>query len=194
MLEKFQQIPFWQKLLAVVVILLIVGFLYYNYVYKEKEKDIANLEKQLNSLIVENTEARKMENELPNLERKIQDLEFNLNYLTEILPTEREIESFLNDLYRMALRNNLRVPNWIKQPETDYQEFLMMIPMKVDATGSYHDLRRFFENLSQTTRIVNIVNLDLKIEQRRGGPGQIVAKFDLTTFRFKAEEVEGEMN
>ncbi len=183
MLEKYQQFPFWQKLIAIIVILAIIGFLYHNYVYKEKVSKIASMEKELNSLIVENTEARKMENELPNLERKIQQLEFNLEHLKEILPTDSEIERFLAGLYQTALKNNLRVPVYQKQPDADYEEFLIKVPMKYEANGKYNDLRRFYEALAQSTRIVNILNLDLKLEKKGG----IVAKFELTTFRFKPE-------
>jgi len=183
MLEKYQQIPFWQKLVAIIVILAVAGFLYNNYVYKEKVNQIASLEKQLNALIVENTEAKKMENELPNLERKIQQLEFNLEHLKEILPTDSEIERFLAGLYQTALKNNLRIPVYQKQPDANYEEFLIKVPMKYEARGRYNDLKRFYEALAQSTRIVNILNLDLKLEKAGG----ITAKFELTTFRFKPD-------
>lgn len=188
MLEKYQQFPFWQKLLAVVAIVLIAGFLFYNYSYKEKEEEMERLERQLNSLMVENAEARKMEQELPNLEAKIRALEFDLQHLSEILPTEREAETFLASLYQRALSNNLLIPIYEKRPDTPYQEYLIKIPMRYEATGSYHDLRRFFEALAQATQIVNIINLDLQIETRRTGR-TINAKFDLTTFRFVGDDM-----
>lgn len=188
MLEKYQQIPFWQKLLAVLGVLIIVVFLYYNYSHKPKEEEISRLERQLNNLLVENTEARKMENELPNLEANIQQLEFTLRHLTEILPTDREIDTFLTGLHQTALKNNLIVSEYRKQPDSAYQEFLIRVPMRYRVSGQYHDLRRFFEALATTTRIVNIMNLDLQIQARsRDARGGINASFDLTTFRFKAD-------
>jgi len=183
MLEKYQTLPFWQRLVVVIALLIIIGGVFYQYMYKPKQKEITQLTSEFNKLRVENTEARKMEKELPNLEMNLQRLQFKLDAIKEILPSEKEIETFLNQFYQTALKFNLKVLKYSKRPEASYEEFLIKVPMEVEARGQYQNLRRFFKELAGSTRIVNVYNLKLKI----GKGNKIVAGFEITTFRFKME-------
>ena len=61
----------------------------------------------------------------------------------------------------------------------------------MEVRGSYHQIARFFRNVSELQRIVNVENLSIAPDKDKGGgdgmgaaPPKLRAKFVAATFRF----------
>jgi Tfp pilus assembly protein PilO len=64
--------------------------------------------------------------------------------------------------------------------------------VRIEVRGSYHAITKFFKNLSELPRIVNVENLSLSIEKAEVGISpRLHAKFVAATFRYRDSGPEG---
>ncbi len=62
--------------------------------------------------------------------------------------------------------------------------FYAEVPIALEFYGSYHELATFFDRLSRLSRIVNITQLDMKLESNSGDRPKLQIKGVATTFQF----------
>jgi len=65
-------------------------------------------------------------------------------------------------------------------------ELYIRIPVRIEVRGSYHTITKFFKNLSELPRIVNVENLSLSVEKAElGASPRMRARFIAATFRYR---------
>jgi type IV pilus assembly protein PilO len=136
-------------------------------------------------------EARKREylayrNELTQLQQEQREL-------LKALPKKAEIPTFLSNIQEQAELAGLEVVTLTIEGETP-QELYIRIPIRIEVRGSYHTITKFFKNISELPRIVNVENLALSTEktgQEIGGIPRLRARFVAATFRFRDTGNEG---
>jgi type IV pilus assembly protein PilO len=104
-----------------------------------------------------------------------------------ILPQEAEIPGFLDDLNRLAELSGLQVGSVSPFPERA-ESFYFRVPVQLTVTGRYHQLAKFFYNISRLERAINMENIT--IGMHAGGESdeiRLVVGVLATTFRRKDE-------
>lgn len=77
-----------------------------------------------------------------------------------VLPVTAEIPAFLDDLNRLAELSGLETSSVTPQPETA-DKFYIGVPVSLEIRGKYHQLAKFFYNVSRLERAINMQDLQL---------------------------------
>ena len=107
------------------------------------------------------------------------------------MPKRAEIPSFLASVQEQGELVGLEVLSVDIGQETP-QDLYLRIPVKMEVRGTYHQIARFFRNVSELQRIVNVENLTLGpdkdkvvgIDLQGSSPPKLRARFVAATFRF----------
>jgi type IV pilus assembly protein PilO len=130
-----------------------------------------------------NYETRKREyqayrTELTQLQQEQRDL-------LKALPKKAEIPTFLSNLQEQAELAGLEIMSLAIDAENP-MELYIRIPVRIEVRGTYHSITKFFKNLSELPRIVNVERLSLAIEKvEMGSSPRMRAKFVAVTFRYR---------
>ena len=102
-----------------------------------------------------------------------------------VLPQNAEIPAFLDDLNRLAELSGLETASVTPQPETP-ENFYISVPVELEIRGKYHQLAKFFYNVSRLERAINMQNLVLVPKDQAGSsPESLSVSVRATTFRRK---------
>lgn len=183
-----KNLPPWGQ--AAVAVGMAVGIVLAGHMFfpnlNEMSKGIQAKTRQLDDLEATIKRGRLVEENLPKIEKEIENLHAKLDDLRQILPTEPETGDLLAWIKNLADQSNLELkkfaPGGLKPVADTYKEF----PISMDIVGGYHDLGIFFDRISKYSRIININNV--LINRNTTGPKSIRSTFEATTFIYVDNE------
>lgn len=147
----------------------------------ERETKLAELNEQVEK-------GRRAERLLPQFRAEVAQLEADLERLLRILPARRNTPELLRQIRGLTEQGDFNILRFDPRSFVDrgfYDEW----PINISLEGGYHNLARFFDEISRLSRIYNIHNLQLRtLRQRRGDsrPGHTLsADFQALTFIYK---------
>ena len=112
--------------------------------------------------------------------------------LLKALPKKAEIPTFLSNLQEQAELAGLEIVALTIEAENP-MELYIRIPVRIEVRGSYHSITKFFKNLSELPRIVNVEDLTLSVEKvELGVSPRMRARFVAATFRYRDQEGSSE--
>ncbi len=183
--QQFAKLPSSSKLLILAVMLVLLGMAYYSLFHASLTEQLdaaatrkVNLEQQLAEAKGLKAQFLKLREEVEA--RKVTDLEN-----TRILPENAEIATMLAELNRIAELSGLTIQAVEPRPETASQ-FYYRIPVNLVLSGRYHQLAKFFHNVSRLQRAINMENITLSDPQEKGDGLVLRVRVLATTFRRKA--------
>jgi type IV pilus assembly protein PilO len=120
---------------------------------------------------------------LDELKVRLTSLDDALKVALTFLPETREIPELLTQISQLGSTAGLEFRLFKPEPEKS-AEFYAEVPVSLAILGGFHDIARFFDHLSQLTRIVNVT--DIKISRTKGSADSqtLATNCLLTTFRF----------
>jgi type IV pilus assembly protein PilO len=131
----------------------------------------------------DNYEKRKREYQAYRTE--LTQLQLEQRELLKALPKKAEIPTFLSNLQEQAELAGLEIVSLTIEAENPMALYIR-IPVRIDVRGTYHSITKFFKNLSELPRIVNVENLSLTIEKAELGTSpRLRARFIAATFRYR---------
>jgi type IV pilus assembly protein PilO len=154
-----------------------------------KNKEIKALESKIQAQENEIAKSQAKAEKLTELIAENQRLRNRLNELKEQLPEEKEVSDLLKQVSDLGIASGLRILLWKpEQRVTHLSGIVYEIPVKVELSGSYHNLGYFFSSLTRLNRIVNIS--DIKLGDPKPAKDSTVLKvtFAATTFSAIPEE------
>jgi type IV pilus assembly protein PilO len=80
--------------------------------------------------------------------------------LSKILPTTTEYPAFLSAVQSAANLSGVSLGAWTPTQEVAGQ-YYARVPMKVELSGRFHQIARFFYNVGQLDRIINMENISI---------------------------------
>jgi len=164
---------------AVVLITLINFFMFVSPV----EDRIVNLASQQRSLDLQFAEKQEIAQNLNERRREMEVLEQKLAEALTELPESRDIEEILGQMNDIGQKVGLEISNVVPGTESN-AEFFARIPIKMEVTGNYHEIARFFHEMSQMRRIVNVNDINLGGAAVANDKVRLKSTFMATTFRF----------
>jgi len=149
-----------QKVLifALTFLLLCVSFYYLK--YKPQAERIKSLKTEIAGQAKRLAELKQAAAQAKALEAEIAKMEEEFSQLVKLLPDQREIPGLLDNISRLVSQAGLEQISFQPQPEKP-QEFYAAIPVRLELTGSYHELGVFLDRVSKLDRIVKVENLVL---------------------------------
>jgi type IV pilus assembly protein PilO len=131
----------------------------------------------------DNYEKRKREYQAYRTE--LTQLQQEQRELLKALPKKAEIPTFLSNLQEQAELAGLEIVSLTIEAENP-MELYIRIPVRIEVRGTYHSITKFFKNLSELPRIVNVEDLALSVEKADLGTSpRMRAKFVAATFRYR---------
>lgn len=102
--------------------------------------------------------ARKAEHSYQKDLEELADRQERQRELNKILPADTEYPAFLSSVQNVANVAGISLSAWTPQEEVP-EEFYARVPMRIEIDGRYHQVAKFFYNVGQLDRIINIENI-----------------------------------
>lgn len=166
-------------------VVLLLGAVYYFLFYSDLAADINSAHQMQAQLSQERESYEKRKKEYVAYREELKKLQDEQRELLKALPKRAEIPTFISNIQEQAELSGLEVLNMKIDSEIP-EELYIKIPVAMEIRGGYHAMTKFFKNVSELRRIVNIENLGIVIESKpeETGPPKLKAKFVAATFRY----------
>lgn len=178
----FATLPSSNKVLILMIIngVLIVGYYLIVHINLSDEIEQAQSRTQLLQRTLQQAQARQQE--YLKLREELASREALDRQYQRVLPVKSEMAAFLGDLDRLTELSGLRVEHVQPQPDRK-EEFYIKVPVELGLSGKFHQLAKFFYNVSQLERAVNMENLALTQPKAEGEDIILSVQVMATTFR-----------
>jgi type IV pilus assembly protein PilO len=185
LITKLMRLKAPLKAAVTVVVIALFGAVYYFLFYTDLAQDIASATQGQAQLKQERESYEKRKKEYVAYREELKKLQEEQRELLKALPKKAEIPTFISNIQEQAELSGLEVLN-IKIENEVPEELYIKIPVAMELRGTYHSMTKFFKNVSELRRIVNIENLGLTAESKpdEQGPPKLHAKFIAATFRY----------
>ncbi len=188
---KLENLPRSAQLLIfaglMIALLTVFYFLYLSDWIKQRDA----LQAEVQQLQAAVAQSAAVEAQLSRFKKDLAQLEDRLELLRAILPAQKETPTVLRSVQDMASSSNLKISKFTPQPVVP-RAFYSDWPIQMQVEGSYDALGRFFEKVSEATRIINVGNISIKgIDGSTDFNRTLTATCTATTFVFREEQVVG---
>ncbi|MGB5702885.1 MAG: type 4a pilus biogenesis protein PilO [Polyangiales bacterium] len=181
--DTFVGLPGWGKGLVLAGVLVLLSVAYYAVVQSSISSDLALAQTQKQQLQDQIRDAERREKQYLELTQELANRESADRQNRRILPENAEIAAFLQDLNRVAELSGLTIRLVEPRPE-QRQELYSKIPVVLALKGRFHQVTKFFYNVSKLDRAISMENI--RMTQPKLLPsGEMVVGVDVraTTYR-----------
>jgi type IV pilus assembly protein PilO len=186
LLERIASTPLVAKIgiLLAVIALMLGGYYYFYYSEQLDEKD--QLVGEASKLEKEKKEYEKRKQEYLAFRNEVNALLEQQKDQLRVLPKRDDIEQFIESVQAQIELSGLSKVSSVREAAQPVEMYLK-IPIRMSLAGTYHQINRFFKNVGDLKRIVNIEDLQLSPSTDANGPANVnllKANFVATTFQF----------
>lgn len=154
------RLPLGVRVLVGVLMMTLVGVAYYVIFYSELSGRIAGEKAREGQLTSELSDVRKAEFAYQKDLTELTERQQRQRELNKILPTTSEYPAFLSAVQNVANVSGVALTAWSPNPEVP-EKFYARIPMRVELSGRFHQIEKFFYGVGQLDRVINIENISL---------------------------------
>ena len=192
-LEDVLDLPAKQKMLGLVGVLVLLGFLDWTYWYGPRQGDLGEVRKQVAQRRAELDQRRAKANARDAAERELRELNAELKRAQARLPDQREIADLLSSVAASGRAAGLDITLFRQKPEVIH-DFYAEVPVEMQMRGTYHDVVTFLDRVKRLDRIVNVGDIQLKKPAIEDERVMLEASCTTTTFRFLDEAERQRIN
>jgi type IV pilus assembly protein PilO len=191
-LQKLLRLKTPVKIAATAGLVALIGVVYYMLFYMDMQDQIKAGEVEQRRLVGEKEDYEKRKKEYLAFRNELTQLQQEQRELLKALPKRAEIPTFLSSIQEQAELAGLEVMNLTIESESP-AELYVRIPVRIEIRGSYHTITKFFKNVADLPRIVNVENLALSLEKAADDTGSplLRARFYAVTFRYNDQPEAG---
>ena len=174
-----------RKLILVLVVVVLIFGLYWQFAYKGKARTINRLRSDLSNKQAKLNENEAIARNLPRFKEEVGKLNAQLAKVVQELPNSREIPNLLETISNLGAVNGLEVV-YIK-PQNDVDKgFYAEVPISIKVKGGYHEMGLFLDALSRLPRIINVSDITMGNVREDERSGVIVLDISAlaTTYRY----------
>lgn len=184
--QTFAAQPTPIKIVLGVFIVGVVSALYYFALHAPLEEAIAGQRTAQARLENELREAEERQREYTRLRDELASREGLDRANMRVLPEDAEIAAFLEDLNRIAETSGLSIRLVEPRPEEPAEHFVKL-PVALRVTGRFHQLARFFYNVSRLERAISMEDIQLGSPRVNGEDVVLDVGVLATTYRRPTE-------
>jgi type IV pilus assembly protein PilO len=182
--QQFAKMPSSSKVLLLALLLVLLGVGYYSLWHGPLTEQIEGAAARKGQLEQQLQEAQGLQRKFVKLREELEARKLSDQQNLRILPPDAETATTLAELNRIAELSGLQIQSVEPRPETASQ-FYYRIPVTLVLSGRYHQLAKFFHNVSRLQRAINMENITLGEPQMRGENLVLHVNVLATSFRRK---------
>ncbi len=164
--DQTMSVSWLEKSLAVVGILMVVGFV--AFVYRPDIRRIADLQASWKFeralLATSQTEAQR----LPVVAREVEELRQKLDRFDKRLPKQEELGAFMKDVTNCQQRVNLKRMSW-GRGEPRHTDLFAELPLTLNFEGDFLSVGAFLRQIEEMPRLTRVRSLSVKAKDDRPG-------------------------
>jgi type IV pilus assembly protein PilO len=141
-----------------VAVLVLFGAGYYFVFHSEAEAQLVSAQQKGITLNQELNEARAAEQAYRTDLAEMAEREQRQKELSAVLPPTTEYPQFLSAVQSAANDSGVSLSAWTPRERVP-DKYYARVPMKVELSGRFHQIARFFYNVGQLDRIINMENI-----------------------------------
>jgi type IV pilus assembly protein PilO len=184
-LQKLLRLKTPIKIAATLGVIVLLAGAYVGLFYLDIEDQITGARARSSQLQTEKNSYETRKREYQAYRTELTQLQQEQRDLLKALPRKAEIPTFLSNLQEQTELSGLEIVSLTIDAEQP-SELYIRIPVRIQVRGSYHSITKFFKNLSELPRIVNVEKLSLAVEKAEHGVSpRLRAKFIAATFRYR---------
>jgi type IV pilus assembly protein PilO len=186
LVTKLTRLKWPLKVAVTAGVLAVMGAVYYFLFYGDLAQDIASAKQGQVTLKAEKASYETRKKEYVAYREELKKLQEEQRELLKALPKRAEIPTFISNIQEQADLSGVEVVNTKIENEVP-EELYIKIPVSLEVRGGYHAITKFFKNVSELRRIVNIENLGISVEKVPddvNAAPKLHAKFTAATFRY----------
>jgi len=184
--QDIMDLPFYKKFLILIVILAIIFGLFYYFIYMPKVNDVAMLKSQVRKLDQQVIQKRKLVRNIKQFRKEFALLKKKLDESLRQLPNREMIDRILMDIARFERKENLE--SILFKPKKEISKgFYAVVPVQIKLHGTYHQIGKFFEDIANLPRIVNVRGFSFTKPKGEGGIVLLTADCAIETYRYIPE-------
>lgn len=153
-LPRIAKLAIGAGLLVVVLVTYVVVF------YGDVAASIKSERSREGQLRKELADARQAEFEYQKDLAELTEREQRQRELNKILPSSTEYPAFLSSIQTVANVTGISLAAWTPRDEVP-EQFYARVPMMLELKGRFHQVARFFYNVGQLDRIINMENIHI---------------------------------
>jgi type IV pilus assembly protein PilO len=143
-----------------VAVLALFGVGYYIVFHSEAENQLTVAQRKSITLTEDLNKARAAEQAYQKDLAEMAEREQRQKELSAILPPTTEYPQFLSAVQSAANDSGVSLSAWTPRERVP-DKYYARVPMKVELTGRFHQIARFFYNVGQLDRIINMENISM---------------------------------
>jgi type IV pilus assembly protein PilO len=159
---------------------------YYIVFHTEVEDEISAAQGQHSKLQTELERAKSAEEAYRVDVEELNRRQRNKAELMKVLPEDAEYHAFLSSIQTVANLVGVELVGWTPREEVP-EQFYARVPMQLELRGRFHHLAKFFYNVGQSERIINMENISIKSPIERDGEVYLTVSVLATAFHAIAE-------
>jgi type IV pilus assembly protein PilO len=189
LLSKILKLKTAAKVGLVAGVIAVIAGGYYQFFYDELSSAVTSAEANQQRLREELSSYERRKIEYVAYRAELQLLQDEQRDLLRVLPKKDEMASFLSNIQEQGEVAGLEVLTFTVGAEVP-EDLYVKIPVLMEVRGGFHTVAKFFKNVSELPRIVNIEDLSIAPERPTSGnddpnqPTRVRAKFVAATFRY----------
>lgn len=191
LLRKLLKLSPAKKVGVTLGVIVLLALLDYQFFYGDTATRITSARAHQSELDDELAGYKKRRGEYLGYRDELKQLLEEQRGLLRALPKRAEIPTFLSNVQEQAELASLEVLS-VDIGQEAPMDLYIKIPVKMEVRGTYHQIARFFRNVGEMARIVNVENLSLAPDRDKvpagdapgAAPPKLRAKFIAATFRF----------
>jgi type IV pilus assembly protein PilO len=190
LLRKLLKLSTPKKIGATAGLIAVLGLMDYQFFYSDTAGRIGSARAHQAELADELASYQRRRGEYLGYRNELKQLLDEQRDLLRALPKRAEIPTFLANVHEQAELASLEVLS-VEIGQESLADLYVKIPVKMEVRGTYHQISRFFRNVGELPRIVNVENLSLNPDTEKSvgidlglTSPKLRAKFVAATFRF----------
>lgn len=181
------RLPLVAKVGAGLGLLVLVGVAYFVVFYGDLASRISAEQANEKRLREELEAARRVEFEYQKDLAELTERQQRQRELNKVLPSQTEYPAFLSSVQGVANVTGVSLSAWTPQEEVK-QDFYSRVPMKLELTGRFHQVAKFFYGVGQLDRIINMENISIVDPKFEGEDVLVRVDALATAFRAAVDE------
>lgn len=181
--NSFESLPFGGKIGLLGLILILVSVIYMMAFHLPLDADIKGAKSRYKNAQQDLKGAESKQREYLMLQQEISRREGRDRDFKRVLPVKAEMPVFLESLNQTAELSGLRIERIEPRPE-ESTDLFVRIPVSIQLQGRFLQLAKFFYNISQLQRAINMEDIRLESPQiNESDEVELKVSVRATTFR-----------
>ncbi len=150
-----------EKVLTLVIVIILPLFLFLKFYYFPTKEKIAILKKDIINLDFKIKKYQNLVKKREILNKQLIQRKKFLEFVKNVLPTEKEIPDLLKSLAYTAKRNNLEVISF-KPVAERFRDYYKEISISIEFAGDFKDIINFFNDIENMARLIVLDRIEFK--------------------------------